>query len=328
MNEPEEENKETARRVIEELFNMGNQDVVDQIFAPDYVDHDPSNPEMSGVENIKKSVSDWRAAFPDTRNTVEDVIAEGDRVAIRWTTRATHRGEFMGVPATGSRITVAGFGIFRFSEGRIVESWDIYDAHGMLQQLGAGDEPREILDFWFGREGEEGHGEFREEWFTKDPGFDREIRDRFEPVYEEAVSGRLDYWKEEAKSCLALAILLDQFPRNMYRGDARMYAADEKAREVARHAIEHAHDRELSPTERMFAYLPFEHSEDLEDQRLSVELFRRLAEETGSEDLLIYSLRHEEIVERFGRFPHRNGILGRTTTSEEAEFLEGPNSSF
>lgn len=187
---------------------------------------------------------------------------------------------------------------------------------------------KEILDFWFGREDEEGHGEFRDEWFTKDPEFDREIRDRFEPVHEEAVAGGLEHWKDEAKSCLALIVVLDQFSRNMFRGDARMYAADEQALMAARHAVEHAYDRELSPTERLFVYLPFEHSEDLEDQRYAVELFRGLSAETGSEDLLVYSLRHMEIVERFGRFPHRNEILGRRTTPEEAEFLKGPDSSF
>jgi uncharacterized protein (DUF924 family) len=188
--------------------------------------------------------------------------------------------------------------------------------------------PQEVLDFWFGREGEEGYGEFREAWFNRDPEFDREIRDRFESVYEEAAAGRLDHWKSEARSCLALIVVLDQFPRNMYRGDARMYAADEKAREAARHAVEHAYDRELSPYGRLFMYLPFEHSEELDDQRLSVELFRGLATEMGSEDLLGYAVRHLEIVERFGRFPHRNEILGRRTTPEEMKFLSGPDSSF
>ena len=188
--------------------------------------------------------------------------------------------------------------------------------------------PQEVLDFWFGREGEEDYGEFREAWFNRDPEFDREIRDRFEPVYEQAAAGRLDHWKSEARSCLALIVVLDQFPRNMYRGDARMYAADEKAREAARHAVEHAYDRELSPYGRLFMYLPFEHSEELDDQRLSVELFRGLATEMGSEDLLGYAVRHLEIIERFGRFPHRNEILGRRTTLEELKFLSGPDSSF
>lgn len=188
--------------------------------------------------------------------------------------------------------------------------------------------PGEILDFWFGREGEEGYGEFREAWFTKDPEFDREVRDRFEGAYEEAAAGRLEHWKDEARSCLALIILLDQFTRNMFRGDPKTYATDDKALEAARHAVEHAYDRELTPYGRLFVYLPFEHSEDLEDQRFSVELFRGLAAEMGSEDLLDYAVRHLEIIERFGRFPHRNEILGRATTPEEAEFLRGPDSSF
>ena len=186
----------------------------------------------------------------------------------------------------------------------------------------------EVLDFWFGREGEEGYGEFREVWFTKNPEFDREIRDRFEAIYEEAAVGRLESWKDETRSCLALIVVLDQFPRNMYRGDARMYAADRLAQEAARHAVEHAYDRELPSYGRLFLYLPFEHSENLEDQQRSVRLFEGLAAEMGSDDLLGYALRHKEIVERFGRFPHRNEILGRQTTPEEAEFLEGPNSSF
>ncbi len=188
--------------------------------------------------------------------------------------------------------------------------------------------PEEVLDFWFGREGEEGYGEFREVWFTKDPEFDQEVRDRFEPVYEEAAAGRLEGWKDEAQSCLALIIVLDQFPRNMFRGDPKMYATDEEARDAARYAVEQGYDRELAPFQRMFVYLPFEHSEDLEDQRRSVELFRALAGEMGSEDLLGYAVRHMQIVERFGRFPHRNEILGRATAPEEAEFLSGPDSSF
>ena len=189
-------------------------------------------------------------------------------------------------------------------------------------------EPREVLDFWFGREGEAGYGEYRQAWFTKDADFDREVRDRFEGVYEEAAAGRLEGWKDEAQSCLALIITLDQFPRNMFRGDPKTHATDADALAAARHAVEHAYDRELPSFQRLFLYMPFMHSEDLEDQRFSVELFRGLSAETGSEDLLGYAMRHMEIVERFGRFPHRNQILGRETTLEEAEFLKGPDSSF
>lgn len=188
--------------------------------------------------------------------------------------------------------------------------------------------PNEILEFWFGREGEEGYGEFREAWFTKDSEFDQEVRDRFGGAYEVAAAGKLDHWKDEAWSCLALIVLLDQFPRNMFRGDPKTYATDDKALEAARHAVEHAYDRELPPYGRLFVYLPFEHSEDPEDQRFSVELFRGLAAEMGAEDLLGYAVRHQEVIERFGRFPHRNEILGRATTPEEAEFLRDPDSSF
>jgi uncharacterized protein (DUF924 family) len=184
---------------------------------------------------------------------------------------------------------------------------------------------QEVLDFWFGREGEPGYGEFREVWFRKDPEFDREVRDRFESVYEAAATGELDDWKEEARSCLALVILLDQFPRNMYRGDPKSYAADRKAQQTAEDAVDRAFDRELPPFQRMFLYMPLMHSEDLEHQRRSVELFRGLG---GEGDPSYYAVRHMEIIERFGRFPHRNEILGRRTTPEEAEFLTQPDSSF
>jgi uncharacterized protein (DUF924 family) len=187
--------------------------------------------------------------------------------------------------------------------------------------------PEEVLDFWFGREDEPGYGEFREAWFRKDPEFDQQIRDRFEDLYEAAATDELGGWKEEARSCLALVILLDQFPRNMYRGDPKSYATDRKAQETAGHAVDRALDRELPPFQRMFLYMPFMHSEDLELQRRSVELFRGLGGE-GEADPSPYAVQHMEIIERFGRFPHRNEILGRQTTPEEAEFLTQPGSSF
>jgi uncharacterized protein (DUF924 family) len=184
----------------------------------------------------------------------------------------------------------------------------------------------EVLDFWFGREGEPGYGEFREAWFKKDPEFDRLVRNRFEALYELAAAGDLDDWKEEARSCLALVIVLDQFPRNIFRGDPRSYATDRKAQETAEHAVDRALDRELPEFQRTFLYIPFMHSEDLGHQRRSVELFRGLG---GSEtDSSYYAVRHMEIIERFGRFPHRNEVLGRRTTPEEAEFLTQPGSSF
>jgi uncharacterized protein (DUF924 family) len=187
--------------------------------------------------------------------------------------------------------------------------------------------PEEVLEFWFGREDEPGYGEFREAWFRKDPEFDRQIRDRFEDLHEAAAAGELDGWKEEARSCLALVILLDQFPRNMFRGDPRSYATDRKAQETAEFAVDRALDRELPPFQRMFLYMPFMHSEDLAYQRRSVELFGGLGGE-GEADPSPYAVRHMEIIERFGRFPHRNEVLGRKTTPEEAEFLTQPGSSF
>ena len=189
-------------------------------------------------------------------------------------------------------------------------------------------EPAEVLDFWFGREDEPGYGEFRDEWFQKDEKFDRQVCERFLDDYENAARGAYDGWREEPEGCLALVILLDQFPRNLFRGDPRTYATDGKALEVSEYAIRHALDQKSPGFKRMFLYMPFMHSEEMEDQRRSVELFHGLADEDDSPDVTEFAEGHREIVERFGRFPHRNAMLGRETTPEEAEFLTQPGSSF
>jgi uncharacterized protein (DUF924 family) len=173
--------------------------------------------------------------------------------------------------------------------------------------------PQSILTFWFGLE--------RKAWFAKNPAFDEEIRSRFLGLYEDALAGKLDQWKQEARSALALVILLDQFPRNMFRDSARAFEGDALAREAARTILEAGWDRAMSDDERTFAYLPFEHSESLADQELSVRLFE------GNQNFE-WARRHWDIIQRFGRFPHRNAILGRTSTPEETAFLKTPGSGF
>jgi steroid delta-isomerase-like uncharacterized protein len=137
----EEQNKTVVRRVIEGFLNYGDVSVVDDLFCPDFVDHNPSNPGMAGLENIKRSVADWHRAFPDPVNVVEELLVEEDRVAARWVTRGTHRGKFLGIPPTDNRIEVTSTGIFRMKDGRVVESWDHFDALGMLEQLGVAPNP-------------------------------------------------------------------------------------------------------------------------------------------------------------------------------------------
>ncbi len=184
-----------------------------------------------------------------------------------------------------------------------------------------------VLDFWF-------DGRARALWFKVDPSFDAEIRRRFEAAADEAANGRLADWFAAPESSLALVILLDQFPRNMYRGTPRAFAADPSARRAANIAIARGHDPLTALDRRIFFYLPFEHSEDAADQRRSVALFRRWMEAHGdaqrrdAEEQFVYVLRHQEIIERFGRFPHRNAILGRSSTPEEEAFLSEPKSSF
>lgn len=155
-------------------------------------------------------------------------------------------------------------------------------------------------------------------WFAKNPNFDSAIQLKFEPVHYMAALGRHDKWMESAEGSLALLILLDQFPRNMWRNTGHAFATDGKARQIARHAVATGQDLEIEPALRTFCYLPFEHSEDMADQDESVRLFTALADP----DTLTYAQLHRDIIVRFGRFPHRNACLGRLTTPNEQEFLD------
>ncbi|MEO5672344.1 MAG: DUF924 family protein [Ramlibacter sp.] len=154
-------------------------------------------------------------------------------------------------------------------------------------------------------------------WFRKDSTFDDECRARFAVAHDAAMRGEFDHWASDATSTLALLILLDQIPRNVFRGTARMFESDAQARAFARHAVAHAFDAQVDADLRNFLYLPFMHSEDLSDQDFAVSLTRKLGDEP-----LRYAVLHRDIIERFGRFPHRNAVLGRETTPEEQRFLD------
>lgn len=188
-----------------------------------------------------------------------------------------------------------------------------------------------ILRFWFGvpQTPDSQYSQRRKYWFGKNPEFDRSIHDRFYFLYEQADSGELDNWQATPQGSLALILLFDQFPRNMFRDTPRAFATDAKALSIAKQSIAQAFDRALEPIQRVFIYLPLEHSENLDDQRQCVWLFEALtAESPELADCLDYALRHQAIIERFGRFPHRNRILDRPSTPAETEFLKQPGSSF
>ncbi len=193
-----------------------------------------------------------------------------------------------------------------------------------------------ILRYWFGNNADDAEV-VREKtglWWKKNPDVDNEIRRRFEPMLESEIKGELASWGNSARGQLARILLLDQFPRNMYRGTARAFAYDEQARRLARETLEPGMDRMLRPVERVFVYLPFEHSEDAQDQATSIRLFEALLEEVPAtlkqpfQNFLDFAKKHKEIVDGFKRFPHRNAMLGRASTPEELEFLKGPGSSF
>jgi len=190
-----------------------------------------------------------------------------------------------------------------------------------------------VLHFWFGASDAEVEAHAAR-WWKKDPAFDQRIRAAFETDLQRAARGELDAWQDEPDSAVALVVLLDQFSRNIYRDTPDAFAQDERALAVTLRGIERGFDARLAPLRRYFFYMPMMHAENRAIQRRSVEAFERLAQEkgTGFEGMLRgaadYARRHCEIVERFGRFPHRNSILERTTTGEEAAFLLTPGSSF
>ncbi|MGE0230373.1 MAG: DUF924 family protein [Flavobacteriaceae bacterium] len=169
--------------------------------------------------------------------------------------------------------------------------------------------PRDILDFWWSA------GESR--WYVADAGFDQEILNRFSAAHAAAGRGELDDWADDAAGCLALIILLDQFSRNMFRKKAEAFVRDAKARELARLALERGYDVMFPAVARQFFYLPFMHSEDIDDQSLCVDLFRKL----GNRENYFYALVHMDAIRRFGRFPHRNEVLGRETSEEERAYM-------
>jgi uncharacterized protein (DUF924 family) len=191
---------------------------------------------------------------------------------------------------------------------------------------------RDVLDFWFGPADDPGHLQMRAQWFRKDEAFDASILERFGTLIDKALIGEIDTWVAPpltALPALAQVVVLDQFTRNAFRNSARMYAGDAMALQSARTLVASGLDRQLSGVQRLFVYLPFEHAEDLAHQRTSVQLFEQLGrDEPALAGLLDWAQRHHDVVERFGRFPHRNALLGRRSSVEELEFLRQPGSSF
>lgn len=181
------------------------------------------------------------------------------------------------------------------------------------------DTKSEILDFWFVETKPA-------QWFQKNSDFDNEIRNRFERDYQFAGQGIYDGWQDDPKGVLALCIILDQFPRNMYRDSPQAFATDGKALDVAKKAVKKQFDHLLTVDEKAFLYLPFEHSETMEDQEKSVALFSAL--KADNPVYYDYAVRHYDVIKKFGRFPHRNAALGRLNTKLEDEYLAQPGSGF
>jgi uncharacterized protein (DUF924 family) len=186
----------------------------------------------------------------------------------------------------------------------------------------------EVLEYWFGARGGEEWGKFRPQWFRGGKQADDDIRTRFAELHAEASRGELDDWLQSAEGSLALIIVLDQFSRNLHRGTAGAFAADAKALALAKRAIALGFDQAVLPVQRWFFYLPFEHAEDVEEQRRAVELFSALPDDEGKQMGVDYAKQHLDIIERFGRFPHRNAMLGRDATPEEAKWLAEGGATF
>jgi uncharacterized protein (DUF924 family) len=185
-----------------------------------------------------------------------------------------------------------------------------------------------LLDLWFGPPGDSAREQKRAIWFEPEEAFDALLRANFRGDHEAAAAGALGAWEDDAVPALALVLLLDQIPRNIFRGTPRAYASDALARGVAGRALDRGFDSGLPAAWRMFFYLPFEHSEDLADQCRSLDLFASLPADGNPAENRRGARRHHEIIARFGRFPHRNAILGRRSSAAEREFLTEPDSSF
>lgn len=192
------------------------------------------------------------------------------------------------------------------------------------------EQAKAIFDFWFLPAGAPGAGAARAEWFRKDEAFDREIERRFGPLIEQALSGGLHHWDAGGpQPALARILLLDQFTRNVFRGTPRAFAGDRLALQAAQDMVDGDEDLALPPLQRAFVYLPFEHAEDIGMQHQAVALFTRLAAAgAGFGSMLDYAHRHRDVIARFGRFPHRNAILGRPSTPAELAYLQQPGSGF
>jgi len=170
--------------------------------------------------------------------------------------------------------------------------------------------PEIIIDYW--------HSDrIRKQWFNSTPELDDEIRNQFEPVWQAAARGDLDQWKGSAEGCLALCIILDQFPLNMYRGEARSFETESNSIKVSKHAIDTGLDKALPSDRLIFLYMPLMHSESMDDQEQAIELY----ETAGLEENAGFARHHRDIVKRFRRFPHRNTILGRESSPAEQEYM-------
>ena len=198
------------------------------------------------------------------------------------------------------------------------------------------DQPESVLAFWFGAPGSatEIAGRQGKLWFGKSPANDQAVIDRFAATLTAATAGHLDHWTYTPRGRLALVIVLDQFPHHIHRDKPQAFATDPQALSLSLDALKTGEDRQLTPIERVFLYLPLEHAELIAIQERSVLLFERLAQEAAAderalfEDFLNYARQHRDVVARFGRFPHRNAILGRPSTPDELEFLKQPGSRF
>jgi uncharacterized protein (DUF924 family) len=195
--------------------------------------------------------------------------------------------------------------------------------------VNAADSSAQVLDFWFGEDDLPAaeREKFSARWFARDDAFDERIRSRFSALIDAAIAGELDGWQQSPSSWLALLLLLDQFPRNIHRDSAMAFAGDVRAQRIALAGIARGDDQAIPAERRAFAYLPLEHSEDLSLQQHSVRLFDALAAVGESPDAryvqyLDYARRHWDVIRRFGRFPHRNKVLGRTSTPEEQAYLD------
>lgn len=328
---------EQSKAIIESFYHYFNTANLDKLFSliSEDIENEINYAEaMKGKEKAIKFIKYNMEHYDEHASDYTYMISDdGNHVAVKLKVTGKYiKTDQSNIPAIGQNYELTVFNYFEIKNNQIFKAKCYFDESELSRQLKKNSNNTHmidnILDYWFDPQNHSTSLYDRGLWWEKNANTDNFIKNKFEKLRTLAIQGELNDWLNSPKGTLAYVILIDQFSRNMYRDTPQMFQYDELARTAAKQAIENGQDIKLSLTERVFLYLPFEHSEDLSDQNFSVSLFKKLHEKTPinekeiANNFLTYAKKHQEIIQKFKRFPHRNKILSRTTTKEEEIYLK------